>query len=213
MKIIDVASGSIISVLFMMTVISASGQESGRACLWGTDTEITTYQPPYNPILAKEIPVLDSPGKKKMTPIDANAVSPETAIMVRTSDGKCYAYYYKYMLKRRLRVVGAPSQTDTCPAADGSGDSGAPCSFAFAPRTGDNYPGPYFTNPGENGPRYYYETVRVRVKVIISCPDGAGAIPGITPAPVPGAVGPATPVPLPPVSSGGTSVQFQTQVQ
>lgn len=90
-------------ILFVILTTAAFATKLPAAddkdCIWGGPTELTTYQRPYSPLMAPDIPVLE---KEKEPDFSGKAVSPETAIAVRTSDGKCYAYYYKEVTRYRL---------------------------------------------------------------------------------------------------------------
>lgn len=135
---------------------NGKGAESGRDCVWGSSNETTTYLEPYCGLMVPDIPVLNRPKVNPIIPIDQKAISPETAIMVRTSDGKCYRYYYTEITRWKNQVP-----------------------------------------------------VRVRVRVILPCLDSACApsvIQPTTPLPL------ASPAPLLSPSSGGTSIQFHTEV-
>ncbi|MDO5580347.1 MAG: hypothetical protein Q4G69_04385 [Planctomycetia bacterium] len=91
------------------SLLGAEGADTSNPCtLWGTGNEITTYQQPYCPVNAPEIPLRepkkgDSNVAKNPEFPDPFPTSPETAIAVIDSNGNRYCYYYTKMIRYRLQ--------------------------------------------------------------------------------------------------------------
>ncbi|MDO5553233.1 MAG: hypothetical protein Q4G68_05690 [Planctomycetia bacterium] len=143
----------------IFTVILATGPgftaEDAGDCLWGGAKERTTYQRPYCPGMAPHVPVLEQSAK---TPADLErlAVSPETALTVRGSDGQCYSFYFREETQMQLRTNLPPDQQFQIEQRE-----------QYNPCTGQLELMPVrVPTPGE----YWYEPVRVRIKVVTPCP-------------------------------------------
>ncbi|MDO4586991.1 MAG: hypothetical protein Q4C95_06790 [Planctomycetia bacterium] len=93
----------LISFLFGQNLLFA---QDNKNCLWGTNSEKTTYQVPYSPLLGpKDIPVINQESEKgTFSDFTKTAISPETAIKVATSDGNVYSYYYRETVQYRKFV-------------------------------------------------------------------------------------------------------------
>lgn len=170
----------VLSFCFVLTMAgTVRAADENRDCLWGTRTQQTTYQKPYNPILAPVIPVVNL-GRDGRSVLDSQAVSPETAVQVVGSDGSCYSYYYKDVIEYRLKaeyqylagvlpaIVRPPLVYNTVTAKNGDTsvvvEQSAP---AIDLR--------------------YYDSYKVRVKVVIPCSKNTPCLPAskpATPAPV-----------------------------
>ena len=111
---------SVLLLTFWFTIMFSSvfvcSEETARnnndkSCLWGTNTERTTWQMPYCPFMSPEINTIeeDSPnkGSTQMDVPFSDATSPETAIYVICSNGTRYSYYYTDIIRYHY-VAGNP---------------------------------------------------------------------------------------------------------
>lgn len=98
--------------LLSIPIQGANRPSSSDPCtLWGTANEVTTYQQPYCPLNAPEIPLKESKQAGEKDPHqtvfpDPFPTSPDNAIAVIDSKGNRYCYYYTKMI--RYRIQGDP---------------------------------------------------------------------------------------------------------
>ncbi|MDD3586187.1 MAG: hypothetical protein PHQ75_03300 [Thermoguttaceae bacterium] len=151
--------------------------DDNKDCLWGTSTEQTTYQKPYNPILAPNIPVVNL-GQDGMSLLDAQAISPETAIKVVGSDGSCYSYYFKDIIEYRLKSE-YQHLTGVLPAV-----VRPPLLYKTVVEKNGETRVVVEQSPPAVDTRYY-DACKIRVKVMIPCAKTTPCIPAQTKVPAP----------------------------
>lgn len=147
---------AVILIPVMLSIASlVAAAEDANDCLWGGAGERTTYQRPYCPGMAPAVPVLE---QQEKTPADleSQADSPENALTVRGSDGQCYSFYFREETRMQLRTNLPPERQFHFEERE-----------QYNPHTGQSeFIAVRVPTPGE----YWYEPVRIRVKVVMPCP-------------------------------------------